>query len=193
MSQEYPLHWPPEWPRSKQQTTSQFKTTLAGALRNVQDSLRMFGTDSGKKVESVLISSNVTLGKQNPTDTGVAIYFTWDEIATCIAVDRYKKVEDNLQAIHHCLEAERTKLRHGGLNLVRAAFRGYAALPPPSSMATLHWSDVLGTHPDAPFESVTRAYKKLRSEKHPDKGGDVAEFDAVEKAYDRAKRDKGIE
>jgi hypothetical protein len=70
MSNEYPLHWPPEWPRSKQQTTSQFKTTLAGALKNVQESLRMFGTDSGKKVENVLISSNVTLGKQNPPDTG---------------------------------------------------------------------------------------------------------------------------
>ncbi len=191
MSQEYPLHWPAEWPRSKQQTGSQFKATLAGALKNVNDSLRLFGTDSGKKVESVLISSNITLGSQKPVDPGVAIYFTWDGIATCIAVDRYRKVEENLQAIHHCLEAERTKLRHGGLNLVRAAFRGYAALPPPSAKtAGAHWSEIFDVPLDATLPEITKVYKRLRSDAHPDRGGSVEAFDTIEKAYASAKADK---
>lgn len=159
MSSEYPLHWPHDWPRTKTPGNSQFKTTLAGALKNVNDVLRMFASDSGKKMEGVVISSNVTLGNQRPEDPGVAIYFTWDGIPTCIAVDRYKRVDENLQAIYHCLEAERTKLRHGGVNLVRAAFRGYAALPPPKSGAE-HWSKVLDVPADSPLEAVTAAYKK---------------------------------
>jgi len=131
---EFPLAWPDQYPRHKPPyLTSKFNTTLSGALKNVQKSVEMFSKDSGKKVTDVLISSNVTLGQQRPKNPGVAVYFTWDGISTCIAVDRYKKVEDNLQAIHHCIEAERTKMRHGGLNVVRAAFRGYAALPPPDN------------------------------------------------------------
>lgn len=167
MTQAYPLTWPPEWPRTSRPGTSKFNTSISGALKNVQKSVSMFATDSGFKVDGVVISSNVTLGEQRPKDAGVAIYFTWDGINTCIAVDRYVKVEDNLQAIHHCIEAERTKLRHGGLNLVRAAFRGYAALPPPG--ATKPWREVLGNCKT--LVEVNVAYKRLANIHHPDKDG----------------------
>lgn len=157
---EFPLTWPDNWPRTPTKTTSQFKTSLAGALKNVQEEIVRFGKDSGKKIDSVLISSNVTLGQQSPVDSGVAVYFTWDGISTCIAVDRYAKVQDNLQAIYHCLDAERTKLRHGGLNLVRAAFRGYAALPPPSSNHKTWWV-VLGVQQTSNIGEIEMAYKLL--------------------------------
>lgn len=147
MTQAYPLHWPEGWPRTERPGSSRFDTSISKALKNVQDGLRLFAQDSGRKVEDVVISSNVTLGEQKPGDSGVAVYFSWDGISTCIAVDRYQKVEDNLQAIYHCIEAERTKLRHGGLNLVRAAFRGYAALPPPGSANRRKWFEVLGVRP----------------------------------------------
>lgn len=164
----FPITWPKDWPRTKAPGKSQFKTSLAGALNNVEDSIKRFSTDSGKRIENLLISSNFSLGTKNPADTGVAIYFTWDGISTCIAVDRYSKIEDNLQAIHHVLEAERTKLRHGGLNLVRAAFRGYAALPPPGKR---NWHEVLGVRSDAPLSEIEEAYKRRAKDAHPDNGG----------------------
>lgn len=167
MTQAYPLTWPEGWPRTRAPGKSQFKTSISAALNNVQDSLRRFGSDSGKKIEAVVISSNVTLGDQRPADCGVAVYFTWDGISTCIAVDRYAKVEENLQAIHHCIEAERTKLRHGGLNIVRAAFRGYAALPPPSSSRRAWW-EVLGVQQTAPLSLCETAYKNAAKRYHPD-------------------------
>lgn len=185
----YPLAWPDEWPRTTRRGSAQFRTSLSGALGNVNDELRRFGSDSGKKVESLLISSNVTLADQRPADPGVAIYFTWDGLDTCIAVDRYERVEHNLQAIAKVIEAERTKLRHGGLNLVRAAFRGYAKLPPPSTMnaSSAPWRDVLGVGPKATLDDVTAAYKVLRSKYHPDRpSGDKEKFTAVYGAYERA-------
>lgn len=180
----WPLSWPDEWPRTTRRGSSSFRTSLPGALDNVRKSLAAFAKDSGKQVTDLLISSNVTLGDARPADPGVAIYFTWDGIATCVAVDRYEKVEENLQAIHHCLEAERTKLRHGGLNLVRAAFRGYAKLPPPQ--ATEDWV-VLGVDRNAPWAEVEAAYLRLRSSNHPDKGGSAEQFQRIQLAYKSAK------
>lgn len=182
----YPLSWPNEWPRTTRPGSSQFRTSLPGALKNVEGSIAKFASDSGKKVTDVLVSSNVSLGEQRPKDSGVAIYFTWDEIPTCIAVDRYEKVEDNLQAIHHVLEAERTKLRHGGLNLVRAAFRGYAKLPPPQS-DDQPWHRILGIDEKASAKEIKDAYQRLRSSSHPDHGGDADNFHRIKRAFLRAK------
>lgn len=180
MTQAYPLRWPDSWPRSKNPVKSQFKTTLAGAINNVQDSLRRFATDSGKKLENVIVSSNVSLMERNPNDSGVAVYFTWDGISTCIAVDRYQRIEENLQAIHHVIEAERTKLRHGGLNIVRAAFRGYAALPPPVTKSP---HDVLGVKVNATDDEVDAAYRRKVKDVHPDKpGGSVVAMQELNEA-----------
>ena len=181
----YPLAWPDGWTRTKHPGKSKFKKTLPGALANVEKSLELFAKDSKEKIAGVVISSNVTLGSFNPKDAGVAVYFEWSGIATCIAVDRYLKVEENLQAIHHCIEAERVKLRHGGINLVRAAFRGYASLPPPGSGGSLvDWWVVLGVKKDAPRGAVEQAYKSKRGRYHPDKPtGNAARFQAVQQAW----------
>lgn len=181
--QAYPLYWPKEWPRTRSRAGSQFKTSLTKAMDNVEDSLRRFATDSGKKLENVMISSNFSLAERKPKDPGVSCFFTWDGIDTCICVDRYNKLEDNLQAIHHCIEAERTKLRHGGLNLVRAAFRGYAALPPPPAGNDESWYVVLEILEDSPMAYVEATYKRLRSVNHPDKGGDAAQFQKINRAW----------
>jgi hypothetical protein len=174
MTQAYPLHWPENWPRTQRPGKSQFKTTLPGAIKNVQNSLQLFAKDSEKRVEGLMVSCNVSLMDSNPKDAGVAVYFTWDGISTCIAVDRYQRIEENLQAIHHVIEAERTKLRHGGLNLVRAAFRGYAALPPPRSASKRPAHEVLGVRPGATPEEIDAAYRQKAKAAHPDNGGSAA-------------------
>lgn len=167
----YPLAWPetiPRWKGSRQ--PGQFKTTLHGAMENVSSSLRRFGTDSGKGVTDLVISSNVTLGANHPSDPGVAIWFKWDGLSVCIPVDRYSKVEANLQAIHHIIEARRTELRHGTLALVRATFTGFTALPAPPG--TKSWREVLGiASGPAVKETVEAAYRRLAGERHPDRPG----------------------
>lgn len=188
--QAYPLTWPGNWPRTKRPQKSQFKSTLASALNNVKKSLELLASDSSKKVEGLIISSNVTLGEQTPADAGVAIYFTWDGISTCIPVDRYAKVQDNLQAIHHCIDADRTKLRHGGIHQIRATYQGYASLPAPDSSSL--WWEVLKVNQNAPVAVIEKSYKKLRSKHHEDKGGDRVMFDAVQKAYATFKNERGI-
>ena len=188
----FPLTWPQQFPRAcRPRESGSFKTTLHRALENVQDSLRLFASDSRKKLDGLIISSNVTLGVNNPSDPGVSVWFTWDGLSVCIAVDRYSRVEANLQAIHHIIEARRVELRHGTLALVRATFTGFAALPAPASE---HWAAVLGFEPGTIMESgrvglakVEEVYKRLRSQHHPDRGGDPDQFNRIQRAYEQAR------
>lgn len=189
MTQAYPLHWPQGFPRTTARISSRMSTSVAGAVRNVMDQLRRFGKDSGKDVTTIVVSSNVTLTDQRPSDPGVAAYFRWDGIDCCIPVDRYNKFEDNLQAIARIVEAERTKLRHGGLNIVRAAFRGYAALPPPKDggKLTAAWWARLGFEKPVPLAAAEQRYRDLVKEHHPDRGGDAALFNAITDAIREAR------
>ena len=125
----YPLCWPESLPRNAVRVKSSFNTTLVRALDNVETSLHLFGKDSGRSVAGVVLSSNVTIGVPRPDDPGIAAWFEWDGAQRCIAVDRYRTPAENLQAVHHILEARRTEMRHGGLTIVRQTFKGFLALP----------------------------------------------------------------
>lgn len=176
----YPLHWPTGFPRAKVRESGRFTATLASALDNVETSLRRFASDSGKKIEQLVISSNVTLGAQRPDDPGVAVWFVWDGMGVCVAVDRYKSVAANLQAIHHIIEARRIELRHGTLALVRATFAGFLSLPAPSGKT---WWQTLGVPAGAHPEAVKAAYRRLAAEHHPDRGGNVERMSEINEAY----------
>lgn len=193
MTQAYPLTWPEGMPRTPTRLSGRFNTSVVGAVRNVLDEMRRFGKDSGKEVKNIVLSSNVTLTDQRPTDPGVAAYFRWDGIDCCIAVDRYTKTEDNLQAIFRVIEAERTKLRHGGLNIVRAGFRGFAALPPPTGAAAQikkPWRQILEVTGGTIADAEAR-YRVLVKTHHPDKGGDAAKFNEITDAIRQARIDFG--
>ncbi|PZU95509.1 MAG: J domain-containing protein [Chelatococcus sp.] len=181
----FPLCWPSGASRAKSRRSSQFKTGLSGALKNVRDSIRLFGNDSGRSVTEVIISSNVSLGAEKPSDPGVAVWFVWDGEQRCFAVDLYAKVEENLQAIHHVLEARRTEMRHAGIEMTRAAMAGFVpALPAPGSKA---WWMVLGVEPDASKADITAAYRRLAALRHPDKpGGSEAMMAELNAARDAA-------
>lgn len=189
----YPLTWPDHIPRASRREGGQFRTSLNGALKNVEDSLRRFASDSGKKIEGLVISSNVTLGATKPADPGVAVWFTWDGLQVCIPVDRYEKVEANLQAIHHVIEARRTELRHGTLALVRASFQGFRALPSPGSAGKRPWRTVLGIHADAKVtkREIDHFYREAARKAHPDTGGNAEAFTEVKRAHEEALREIG--
>jgi len=180
MTQAFPLHWPTGLPRQNGKAQSQFKTGLSAALKNVRGSLELFARDSGKAVTGIVLSSNAGGLEGKPTDTGVAAWFTWDGEQRCIAVDRYPKIEDNLQAIHHIIEARRTEMRHGGLHIVRQTFKGFTALPAPATAR--HWTTVLSLPSDASIEQIRAAYRDLAKAS----GGDDTKLLALNLARDAA-------
>jgi hypothetical protein len=188
----YPLCWPDRFPRTPavKREAGAFKTSLAGALKNVEDSLRRFATDSGKRLAEVTISSNVTLGAQRPADPGVSVWFTWDGFQVCIPVDRYKSVEANLQAIHHVLEARRTELRHGGLEITRATFQGFQALPEPGRVKP--WHEVMDLPAHAPTDDVKAKYRELAKRRHPDAGGGHEAFAELGAAWQAFQKERGL-
>jgi hypothetical protein len=183
----YPLAWPDGLPRTERKVASQFRTSLSSALKNVEKSLAAFGRDSGKPVTDIVLSSNAGgLSLTQPRDTGVAAWFTWDGQQRCIAVDRYPKAEDNLQAIHHVLEARRTEMRHGGLHVVRQTFKGFTALPAPPDRKS--WREVLQiTAAHVTARDIDEAYRRQAAEAHPDKGGTNERMAELNRARAEAK------
>lgn len=166
----YPLAWPDALPRTERKASSQFRTSLSAAINNVKKSLAAFGGDTGKPVSEVSVTSNVAgIAFEAPKDSAVAVWFQWDGALRCLAVDRYPKVEDNLQAIHHILEARRTEMRHGGLHIVRQTFKGFVALPAPAGKHS--WRDVLGLSGSPTAEQIAQAYREKAKTAHPDSGG----------------------
>jgi hypothetical protein len=164
------------------------------ALRNVRKSLEAFAKDSGKSIQSPVLSSNIdpnplgaNTGKR-PSDPGVAVWFSWDGMQVCIPVDRYETPAANLQAIHHIIEARRVELRHGTLALVRATFTGFQALPAPKGK---HWRDILqlGAHPTR--HEIEANYRRLSRDRHPDRGGTTEQMAELNNARDTALREIG--
>ena len=182
MTQAYPLTWPEGFPRTRSpREKGSFRTALNAALHNVQNSLKLFAQDSRMPLDQVVISSNVTLGVNNPSDPGVAVWFRWDNTQVCIPVDRYATVEANLQAVHHIVEARRTELRHGGLQIVRATFTGFKLLPAPN------WRATFKLKADATLDDAEKAYRRLAARAHPDHGGSQDDMAALNRARDAAR------
>jgi hypothetical protein len=168
----YPLQWPEGLPRTERREDSRMKATMAVAMENVRTSLRLFGQDTGKPVTNPTLSSNVgglSLDDRAPNDPGIAVWFDWDDAQRCIAVDRYRKPHENLQAIHHIIEARRTEMRHGGLHIVRQTFKGFTALP---AQTQEEWWRVLGfVGPKVTAPDIEAAYRARVKGAHPDSGG----------------------
>src|SRR3546814_18233132 len=66
----------------------------------------------------------------------------------------------------------RTELRHGGLNIVRATFTGFQALPSPNTARNRSWKEVMeftGSEPNR--REVEKRYRELSKKHHPDQAG----------------------
>lgn len=162
----YPLAWPDGQNRTARRERSAFRTKLEGAIKNVRDSLRLFAADSGRAMGAIEVTCNVSLMGVPTNDPGVAVWFVWDGQTRCIAVDRYQTVAENLQAIHHVIEARRVELRHAGIEMARTAFKGFIALPAPPGKK--QWWEVLGVSPEAPSHHISEARKRLARVHHDD-------------------------
>lgn len=191
----FPLTWPDGWGRLKsyQRKRATFarnkrELTIADAVTRVREELgRMSILD-----DDLVVSTNLELrmdgwpksGQREPADPGAAVY--WRDKAKntrCMAIDRYDRVADNLAAIAATLDAMRAIERHGGAEILNRAFTGFTALEHESRQ---HWSDVLGTSALSSRAEIDAAYKRLRGQHHPDKGGDAEMFNRIQKAYAEA-------
>lgn len=214
----YPLAWPQGWPRvaARYRKRARFtkgqrqyadtgdsswmrhrEVTISEGVQRVLKELRTFGVLEG----DAIISTNIPVrldglprsDAKTPNDPGVAVYWTrpGEKGGTKVmAIDLYDRLADNLAAIAATLDAMRAIERHGGAQILDRAFTGFAALPSPDASRRT-WREVMGF--DA-TELVDRAeveerYKKLRSERHPDKGGSNEQFTELSIAHDEAQRE----
>jgi hypothetical protein len=205
----YPLQWPTGWKRTTPglRTTARFvkkerqynnvsnsswmrsrELSIADGVERVRAELQRMGIHA----DDLVISSNLELrldgfpksSQREPVDPGIAVYWTDCGDTRCMAIDRYDRVADNLAAVAATLDAMRAIERHGGAEILNRAFTGFTALP--SSAES--WWGILGVEPNARRVEIDAAYRRRRSEAHPDKGGDAADFDAVQRAYEQACR-----
>lgn len=192
-----PLSWPAGWKRtpSIRRTYGQFgtkaqsqhgswtvknKITVAQATQRLMDELERMAV----RRQDVILSTDLALrndglprsGQRKPDDPGAAVYLNdpFNGQPRCMAIDRYTDLEQNIAALAATIEAMRAIERHGGAVVLERAFTGFAALPPPGGTAsTRTWREVLGFGADwhGNAEAVEAQYRRLASQRHPDKGG----------------------
>lgn len=207
MSEEaFPLHWPVGIPRTKWRARAQFsrrqqvqssdpggaswsrtaRLTTAQALDRLNEELRRAGA------KRVIISTNLRTrldglpasGQREPEDPGVAVYFELDKERRCIPSDKWDRVADNLAGIAAAIAALRGLERWVNDANVRAAFKGFAALPDPNRV---DWRAVFGLkNGDATVERVKERYRELAYDRHPDRGGSDSMMAELNAARDQA-------
>jgi hypothetical protein len=210
----YPLQWPAGWPRTpwNSQKDGKFCTMKRAQGRSYNSSVDITIAEATQRVlaelarmdidrQDIVISTNLQLrldglprsGQAQPGDPGAAVY--WQASGgerRVMAIDQYRKVEDNLAAIAATLDAMRTVGRHGGAQILDRAYTGFAALPAPS--ATRTWREVFGYKPGVTItrDMLRATYRRLASERHPDRhGGSDAAMSELNVALRQAEEEIG--
>lgn len=195
----YPLYWPEGRPRTAwhNRETARFETTFARARDEIVRQIElMVGRYAMQQRDAGLIlSTNVALrndglplaGKKAPEDPGVAVYFTYKKRRVAFACDRWKTVEDNMQAIAKTIDALRGIARWGTGDMLEAAFKGFEALPAQRKS----WREVLGLSGTPTIAQVDASYRAAAMKAHPDRGGSDERMAALNEARDQAYKELG--
>lgn len=187
----YPLAWPEGWKRTQREDRerSKFKSTFAVARDELMTEIARLQGRYHRGRDPIL-STNVALrqdglpyaNQREPEDSGVAVYFEYHGKPMVFACDKYSKVWENMVAIRKTIEAIRGMERWGASDMMERAFQGFTALPDQSSGS---WWSVLGVSSSCSPSEAEAAYRRLRSQSHPDRGGDATAFDRVQRAWDQ--------
>ena len=213
MTEAYPLQWPDGWPRTeahkRQDGRNRFRRgdwrdryywTVHTATQTLLEELNRLGATPGKTV----ISTNMELrldglpksGRRAPDDPGVATYFELGGEPMVMARDAFDGVAENIRSLALAVEALRQLERHGGGTMLKRAFTGFQALPPPSAGSTIvtpnpWWVDLgLDERPDN-FPAARTAWRGAMMKAHPDHGGSTDAVERVNAAFERARAEFG--
>lgn len=205
MAFEYPLSWPAGFARTasnarkddsfgkKNERGFMSDLTVHQAFARLMKQIDAF-TRKGNKwrihPDRVIVSTMLRVrrtdsmpdaSQRRPDDPGVAVYFELDGVPYCLPCDKWTTIAGNLAAVAAHLEAIRG-IERWGVGDLRAQFKGFQALPDPNRII---WRHVLGFADDErpTLADVSEVYRRLRSSRHPDKGGDAQEFDRLNKAW----------
>lgn len=190
---ESPLEWPEGLKRTKDPQVGTFKCTFGSAFDRVRAELRRMGIDRGRFTATMLLRNDGLPYASQPTggDPAVAVYFTRGPTEFVLAIDRYRTLASNTQAVAHILTAYRTIERHGGRRLAVQALEGFRALKPGQILAlpAAPWWRVLGfVEMPSDLDTVLRTYRKmLRDGGHPDHGAPPKEFAYASQAVAQAR------
>ena len=192
-AEAFPLQWPAGWSRTSSRENSRFETTFGRVRDELVNELRLMGASMP------VISTNLPLRRDGLpradsgyiSDPGVACYFLYKGKPMVFACDRWKRVEDNLQAVKKTIEAIRGIKRWGVSDMLERAFTGFQALPAPTK--EIGWREVLGfTANSRPSpEAVKNSYRNLANQFHPDKGGSHEKMLAINNAYSQGMQEVG--
>ena len=123
------------------------RLSIEDSFRRIEYEMERFGVELhtvlvemerfGVELHTVLVSTNIRPNMRGipagnsgePSDPGVAVYWTLKGKSQCMAIDRYDRIADNLAAVAATLESLRAIERHGGGAILDRAFVGFAALP----------------------------------------------------------------
>jgi hypothetical protein len=186
----YPLAWPAGWPRTASRQRGTYRTELPTALKNLNKELSAL---CGPRAAATLVlSSNVTLGRQQPPDPGVVAYLTWDGQQIAIPCDRWMTVAHNVQAIALTIEAMRAMERHGAKHMIKAMFQGFTAIRGPGPKP---WREIMGIAIDSPVtrDQINERFRLLARSHHPDVGGSEARMAEINAARDAGLREIGAD
>lgn len=191
-TEAYPLHWPQGWKRTANPQYARFDTKFTDARNGIVEEIRRLG---GK---DIVISTNIPYRKdglpyanyKTPEDKGVAVYFNLKGKSQVFACDKWKRIEDNMQAIRKTIEAIRGIERWGSSEMMSRAYMGFIALPEASNESAVPmWWEVLGVNRYASIAEIENAYRVAAKKTHPDTGGSHDEFVKVTKAREEAMKD----
>jgi hypothetical protein len=197
----FPLEWPIGWPRTPphERQRAPFRSTSTqpgGTKREVRVSVFAATQRLERQIELLggdnpTLSTNVSLrldgrprSEGEPSDVGVALYFSFKKKPTVFACDRFNRVADNIQAIDWHIDALRRVERYG-VGSIEQALAGYKALPADSAA---NWRAVfgfpIGSRPTV--DEVDKAFKAAARLRHPDLGGTDIEMAHLNRARDYA-------
>jgi len=186
----YPVCWPENKPRAAQRIRSSFKTSMAMAQREVFDEMVRW------PVANYVLSIAPDYVKGG-VDPAVALWFNMLPTTAhglpelrVIACDTYLERRDNLHAVALTLERLRSLERYGTYSMRQAIEGARLALPGPDTPSGPRWWEVLGVDRDDSLTSIKTIYKLKAEKAHPDHGGELDAFKALNDAMEEARREK---
>jgi len=181
----YPLQWPLGYPTTQRPTPARFKTSFASARDNAIYEIKRLG---GK---DIVISTDIPTrndgmpyadaARRSMKSQGVACYFNYNGEPRVFCCDKWDDVADNMQAIYKSIEAIRGLGRWGVSDMLNRVFTGFEALP----QSTGEWFEILGVAENATEEEVKRAWREKTLQHHPDRKGNVDEYNRCNAAYQK--------